>query len=79
MHRIHIGITRLQTPNQAVVIEWMPTGHAQQVMGFIDNKKVCVLVDNSGGSLTVRDKIRRKLIKFRSHWRAGWCFSHCKP
>ena len=78
MHRIHIGITRLQAPNQAVVIEWMSTGYAQQVMGFIDNEKVGVLLDDSGSSLTVRDKIRRKLIKFRSHWRARCCFSHCK-
>jgi len=56
----------LQAPNQAVVIEWMSTWYAQQVMGFIDNEKVCVLVDDSGSSLTVRDKIRRKVIKFRS-------------
>jgi hypothetical protein len=28
--------------------------------------------------LTVRDKIRRELIKFWSPWRAGGRFSHCQ-
>jgi hypothetical protein len=36
MHRMNVWESWLKAPNQAVVIQRVPSGDAQQMMGFID-------------------------------------------
>ena len=59
MDRAYAGILSVQSIKQAVVIERMSPGYAQQQGGLIDNKQMLIPVEQSNGFFRVRDEVRR--------------------
>ena len=55
----YAGILSVQSVKQAVVIERMSPGYAQQQGGLIDNKQMLIPVEQSNGFFRVRDEVRR--------------------
>ena len=55
----YAGILSVQSVKQAVVIERMSPGYAQQQGGLIDNEQMLIPVEQSNGFFRVRDEVRR--------------------